>query len=168
MKKEGFNKYKKDMPKRRTSKRACYECGEVGHFIADYPNKQKGKDKEEKKSKPFKKDKYKTQKKKYSGQAQIGEEWDSNSDSDDEGVATIAIHSSTSTKSLFDDMSDEDTPKCLTAKGRKVKSQSKLLDSDNDSDNGCESMLKGLSKNTMSKFKELMEKIEGQEEILEK
>ena len=74
MKKSGYGKYKRDIPKRRTSKRGCYECGEVGHFIADCPNKKKGKDKEEKKSKPFKKDKYKTHKKKYSGQAHIGEE----------------------------------------------------------------------------------------------
>ena len=72
-KKEGFNKYKRDMPKRRTSKRAFYECCEVGHFIADCPNKKKGNDKEEKKGKPFKKDKYKTHKKKYSGQAHISE-----------------------------------------------------------------------------------------------
>ena len=72
----------------------------------------------------LKKDKYKTHKKKYSGQAHIEEEWDSNSDSDfdDEGVATIAIRTSTPIKSLFGEMSDDDTPKCLMVKGRKVKS----------------------------------------------
>ncbi|XP_062191357.1 uncharacterized protein LOC133895215 [Phragmites australis] len=74
MRKGGYSKYKRDMPKRRTSKRACYECGEVGHFIADCPNKKKSKDKEEKKGKPFKKNKSKAYKKKYSGHAHIGEE----------------------------------------------------------------------------------------------
>ena len=152
MKKGGYSKYKRYIPKRRTSKRACYECGEVDHFIVEFPNKKKSKNKEENKNKSFKKDKHKTHKNKYSGQAHIGEEWDSNSDSDsdDEGVTTIAIHSSTPTKSLFGDMSDDDnTPKCLMAKGRKVKLQHKLLDGNS----GCKSMLKGLSKNTMSKIK---------------
>ncbi|XP_062200488.1 histone deacetylase HDT2-like [Phragmites australis] len=109
------------MPKRRTSKRACYECGDVSHFIADCPNKKKGKDKDEKKSKPFKKDKDKAYRKKYFDHAHIGEEWDSNSDfnSDDEGVITIAIRAPTPTKSLFDEMSDDDTPTCFMAKGRK-------------------------------------------------
>ena len=139
----------------------CYECGEVDQFIADCPNKKKSKDKEEKKGKPFKKDKSKAYKKKYSGHAHIGEEWDSNSDSDDEGVATIAIRAPTPTKSLFGEMSDDDTPTCFMAKGRKVKSHSKHLVSDSDSCN--ESMFKGLSKNAMSKLKELMETIEGQE-----
>ena len=46
---------------------------------------------------------------------------------------------------------DDDTPKCLMAKGCKVKSRLKLLGSDSDS--GCESILKGISKNVMSKIK---------------
>jgi hypothetical protein len=129
MRKGGYSKYKRDMPKKRTSRRACYECGEVGHFIADCPNKKKGKDKEDNKVKPYKKDKNKMYKEKYSGQAHIGEEWDSNSDSDsdDEGVATIAIHEPTPRKSLL--MSDDDdvSPKCFMAKSRKVKSQSKAF-----------------------------------------
>ena len=59
---------------------------------------------------------------------------------------------------FFGDMNDDDdTPKCLIVKGCKVKSQSKLLDSDSDSD--CESIRKGVSKNAMSKIKELMETI---------
>jgi hypothetical protein len=54
------------------------------------------------------------------------------------------------------------------AKGRKVKSHPKLLVGDSDSDSCNESIFKGLSTNAMSKLKELMEIIEGQEEILEK
>ncbi|XP_062202381.1 uncharacterized protein LOC133904821 [Phragmites australis] len=122
MKKGGYSKYKRDMFRRRTSMRACYECDKVGHFIVDCPNKKKSKNKYEKKNKTFKKGKYNTRKK-YSGQAHIGEEWDSDydSDSDDEGVVTIVIRSSTPTKSLFGDMSDDDdTPKCLMVKERKV------------------------------------------------
>jgi small-conductance mechanosensitive channel len=49
------------------------------------------------------------------------------------------------------------------AKGRKVKSHPKPLVSDSDSDSCDESIFKGLSKNVMSKLKELMETIEGQE-----
>lgn len=69
--------------KRRNSKRACYECGEVSHVIADCP--KKGNDNDEKK-----RDKSKKHKRKYPGQAHIGEKWDSNdsdSNSDSEGVA---------------------------------------------------------------------------------
>ena len=47
MRKSGYAKYKRDMPKKRISKRACYECGEISHFITDCPNKKKEKDKEE-------------------------------------------------------------------------------------------------------------------------
>ena len=72
--KGGYSKYKKDKSKRRQSKTAYYECGEVGHFIAECPNKKMNKDKEERRNKPYKKDKRKTHKKIYSGQAHIGDE----------------------------------------------------------------------------------------------
>jgi hypothetical protein len=81
---------------RKGKKRACYECGQTGHFIVDCPNK-----KEQEAKKDYKKDKFKKGgkikgyfKKKY-GQAHIGEEWNSNEESssseEEEEVANIAI-----------------------------------------------------------------------------
>src|SRR5438128_9407606 len=53
---KGGNKYKKnfgDKYKKRNKKRQCYECGEIGRYITDCPNKKnKGK-------KEWRKDKYK-------------------------------------------------------------------------------------------------------------
>src|SRR5438128_1390009 len=88
----GGNKYKKsydDKYEKRNKKRQCYECGEVGHYIADCPNKKNEGKKEWKKDKYKKNDKsegYK--KKKYQGHDHTGEEWDSDeesSSSEDEG-----------------------------------------------------------------------------------
>ena len=65
------------------------------------------------------------------GEAHIGHEWDSTKEStseEDEKVATIAIHKSSPTPRLFNDMSDDDyysSHICLMAKGEKVKSKSK-------------------------------------------
>src|SRR5207237_1450356 len=58
----GGNKYKKsldDKYKKRNKKRQCYECGEVGHYIADFPNKKNEGKKKWKKDKYKKDDKYK-------------------------------------------------------------------------------------------------------------
>jgi hypothetical protein len=80
-----FKKFvrKNDKYQRKGKKRACYECGQTGHSIADCPNK-----KEQEVKKDFKKDKFKKggkskgyfKKKKY-GQAHIGEEWNSDEES---------------------------------------------------------------------------------------
>ena len=69
--------------------------------------------------------------KKNMGEAHIGHEWDSTKEStseEDEKVATIAIHKSSPTPRLFNNMSDDDyyySHICLMAKGEKVKSKAK-------------------------------------------
>ena len=66
------------------------------------------------------------------GEAHIGHEWDSTKDSsseEDEKVATIAIHKSSPTPRLFNNMFDDDyySPHtCLMAKHEKVKSKSEV------------------------------------------
>jgi len=61
--------YKKDgNDKKRPNQRRCYECKELGHYIVDRP-KLKNIEKEEKKYK----EKSKDFKKRYHGQAHVGE-----------------------------------------------------------------------------------------------
>ena len=142
-----FKGDKKNNTRTRT-KRMCYNCGKHGHFIANcpYERRDEEEDKKKKKERNFKKDN-KYHKKKSYGEAHIGQEWDSNdesSDSDNDGVATIAIKesSSSSSKSLFSNLNKEKgvNHKCLMAKEgkRKVKTKStlstKYVSSDDDSD----------------------------------
>jgi hypothetical protein len=96
-----FKKFvrKNDKYQRKGRNRACYECGQTDHFIADCPNK-----KEQGAKKNHKKDKFKKggkskgyfKKKKYD-QAHISEEWNSDEESssseEEEEVANIAIQS---------------------------------------------------------------------------
>jgi hypothetical protein len=74
-----FKKFvrKNDKYLRKGKKRACYDCGQTGHFIADCPKK-----KEQEGKKDFKKgEKSKGYFKKKYGQAHIGEEWNSDEES---------------------------------------------------------------------------------------
>jgi hypothetical protein len=91
------------------TKRTFYNCGKHGHIIANCPFERRD-EKDEKKYKPYKKDKgYKRSdkpyKKKSYDEAHIGQEWDSDdesSNSDSGGVATGATKGkSSSNKSLF-------------------------------------------------------------------
>ena len=71
--------------------RRCYECKELGHYIADC-TKLKNKEKEEKKCK----EKSKDFKKIYQGHAHVGEEWESSHEgSDKEGMTSLAIPKTT-------------------------------------------------------------------------
>jgi hypothetical protein len=94
-----FKGNKKDKFKSKT-KRACYNFGKYGHYIAKCPYERREKDddkRKKKKEKSYKK--YMHYKKKAYGEAHIGKEWDSddeNSDSDSDDVATIAIKGSSS------------------------------------------------------------------------
>jgi hypothetical protein len=133
-KKKFFKGDKKDKLGTRT-KRACYNYGKYGHYITNCPDecedeeddKKKKKKKKKKKLKSYKKDKY--YKKKTYGEAYIGKEWDSNdesSDSDSDGVTTVAIKGSfsSSRKSLFPNLNNE-MHTCVMAKESKQKVKSK-------------------------------------------
>jgi hypothetical protein len=94
-----FKKFvrKNDKYQRKGRKRACYECGQTNHFLADCPNKKEQEAKKDHKKDKFKKGgKSKGYFKKY-GQAHIGEEWSSDEESssseEEEEVANIAIQS---------------------------------------------------------------------------
>jgi hypothetical protein len=159
---------------RNERKRACYECGQTGYFIADCPSKKKQEAK-----KDFKKDKFKKggkskgyfKKKKY-GQAHIGEEWNSdeeNSSSDEEEeVGNIAIQS-TSLSRLFANLSDDSfTPTCLMAKGDNVHLfDSKFDDNVDDEYSMKNKMINEFALNGYNIIAELMEKLEKRKATLD-
>jgi hypothetical protein len=118
MKKKYYKKGGDD--KKKLSQRRCYECKEVGHYIADC-QQLKNKEKDEKRYKEKRKD----YKKKYQGHAHVGQEWESShEDSDHEGMATLAMPKSS--RKLFNNISDDedDTRFCLMARGIKVQESS--------------------------------------------
>jgi hypothetical protein len=98
MSKEKFFKGgNKDKLKTR-AKRACYNRGKYGHYIANCPHEHRDEeDDKKKKHKSYKKDKY--YKMKSYGEAHIGKEWDSDdesSDSNSDELATVSIKGSSS------------------------------------------------------------------------
>ncbi|KAK3123305.1 hypothetical protein QOZ80_8AG0628270 [Eleusine coracana subsp. coracana] len=108
---------KKGKSKSRT-KRNCYKCGKPRHFIMNCPNERKG-EKDDNKEK-------RNNKKKYSSEAHIGKTWDFNDeDSDDDNghVATMAVHKTSSSKTLFSNFNKEKefNHKCFMAKESKCK-----------------------------------------------
>jgi hypothetical protein len=113
--------YKKDDDdKKKPSQGRCYECKEVGHYIADCPQ-LKNKEKDEKGYK----EKSKDYKNKYQAHANVGQEWESSHDySDHEAMATLAMPKFS--RKLFNNISDDehDTPVCLMARGTKVQESS--------------------------------------------
>ena len=151
-------------------KRKCYNCGSTDHFIAKCPYEIK----DNKYKKDKKEDKAERRKsKKNMGEAHIGHEWDSTKEStteEDEKVATVAIHKSSPTPRLFNNMSDDDyySPHiCLMAKHEKVKSKSKAksppppsdISSSDISDSSSDEEINMITKNLDGKTKLFITKL---------
>nr|AAX94887.1 retrotransposon protein, putative, Ty1-copia sub-class [Oryza sativa Japonica Group]ABA92936.1 retrotransposon protein, putative, Ty1-copia subclass [Oryza sativa Japonica Group] len=185
LRKSGYGKGRKDDDKgKRQSKRACFNCGEYGHFIADCPKSNKAKAKGGKK-KP---------ERAHVAEAHMAEVWYSRDEEDPEvkpkpkskdkvegegGVATVAFKSSSSSKErLFNNLSDDDDDSyhysCFMAQGRKVMTQKPSetsLDvdsSDEESDNELDDVLKSFSKPAMQHLAKLMRALDSKEQSLER
>jgi hypothetical protein len=165
--------YKKGGDDKKPSRRRCYECKEVGHYIDDCPQLKK-KEKDEKRYK----EKSKDYKKKYQGYAHVGQEWESShEDSDHEGMATLAMPKSS--RKLFNNISDDedDTPFCLMARGTKVQesstssshpftiSSSTQNDFDDEEEQHKAFMIKEFGKKGFKEIKKLMEKLEKKRSV---
>jgi hypothetical protein len=89
-KKKFFKGHKKEKFRSKT-KRACYNCGMYGYYIANcpYERREEDDDKKKKKEKSYKKDKH--YKKKTYGEAHIGKEWDSDDESSDSDSDDVAL-----------------------------------------------------------------------------
>jgi hypothetical protein len=118
-----------------TTKRTCYNYGKHGHFIINCPFQRRDDDDDKKKSNPYKKDKgYKRSDKPYKNKSYdevyIGQKWESNnesSNSNSDGVATVAIKgTSSSSKSLFPNL-NKGKNTCLMVKESKPKVKTKRL-----------------------------------------
>jgi hypothetical protein len=180
-KQKNFKGDKKDKFRSKT-KRACYNYGKYGHNILNCPHKcrEEEDDKKKKKERSYKKDKH--YRKKTYGEAHIGKEWDSDdeiSDSDSDGMATIAIKgsSSSSSKSLFPIL-NKGKHTCLMAKEskRKVKSKSSPskyvssddeLDSTDEEDEDEETLLNVKWKNPKQRIKGLLKEVGICDELID-
>jgi hypothetical protein len=105
-------KGRKEYPNKNKSmgKHSCFKCGKTSHFIAQCPDN----DNDQGQEKHGKREKKNYRKAK--GEAHIGKEWDSDcssSDSDNEGLAALALDKS----SLF----PNECHTCLMAKEKKVR-----------------------------------------------
>ena len=133
---QNFGKNKGEYEQRRISNKPCFGCKKLGHFIADCPKeKKKNKDNKEGSSK-----KERPRYKKQAGEAHLGQEWDSQeeSESENEDVATMAFkasphHSTTLFKDLIDD-ADQDQVICLMAVNMKVNTPNSSDDELDDED----------------------------------
>ncbi|RCV30769.1 hypothetical protein SETIT_6G121900v2 [Setaria italica] len=148
LKKKAFKKNGDD--RKRTSQRRCYECKEVGHFIANYQA--------------------------HVGQQWDSSDEKFNR----ECMATLAILKPTTPTKLFNNISDneDDTPFCLMAKGTKVlntTSSSSISSSissnvqnelDDEEENIKVKMIKEFGKKGYKEIKKLLEKLEKKKESL--
>ena len=116
------------------------------------------------------------------GEAHIGHEWDSTKESsyeEHEKVATIAIHKSSPTLTLFNNMSDDDyySPHiCFMSKGEKVKYKSKAkppppslsdISSSDICDSSSDEEINMITKNLDGKTKLFITKLMEDLEILQ-
>jgi hypothetical protein len=153
------------------SKRVCYRCGNSGHFIAkclytsdsDRDDDKKGKKKMEKKR----------YYKKKGGEAHMGRKWDSDESStdcsSDKDAANIAINKGL----LFPNVGH----KCLVARdGKKKKVHSRDTPkyttsndegSSSDNEDDLTSLFDNLTKDQKKKINELIESINGKDDLLE-
>jgi hypothetical protein len=150
---------KRDKKLKTTTKRTCYTYGKHDHFIANCPFERRDDSDDKKEYKPYKKDKgYKRSdkpyKKKSYGEAHIGQEWESedeSSNSDSNGVATVAIKKKPSSiKSLYPKL-NQGKQTCLMAKENKSKVKTKGMPSpkyvsSDDSDDDDATFPNGLNK----------------------
>jgi hypothetical protein len=165
--------------RKKKSQRKCYEGGEYGHFIAECP-KNKNKNEEEKKCK----EKSKEYKNKYLGRAHMGQQGDS-SDEDEEpkkqGMATVAMAQVSSSRHLFNNLSDNEDHShfCLMSRGSKVQestTSSSLTSSSSTPSSDIENfdeekemednMIKKFGKKGHKEIKKLLDKLEEKKEIL--
>jgi hypothetical protein len=169
-KSNGYKLVKRRFPSKK--KRTCYRCGSTKHIIAECPlENNQGKNKKERNGG---KRRYKN-----AGEADIGHEWDSTKESsdEDEEVATVTIHKTTSSPRLFNNLFDDDDSHhiCLMAKGDKVKlrmkspspppsdiSSSELSDSSDDT-----KLAKSLDPRTKLFITTIMEELEHAKAELE-
>jgi hypothetical protein len=178
MKKKNFSRGDKKF--KSITKRTCYNCGKHDHFIANCPFEHRDDDDDKKKNKPYKKDKgYKRSdkpyKKKSYGEVHIAQEWKSNDESsnfDSDGVATVAIKgTSSSRKSRFPKL-NQGKHTCLMAKENKRKIKIKGLsspkyvsnDDDDDSDD-APPFPNGINKKVI--IKKLRKELVAQDQLLE-
>jgi hypothetical protein len=172
-----------------TTNRTCYNCDNHGHFIANCPFERRDDGDDKKKYKPYKKDKgYKRSdkpyKKKSYGEAHVGQEWESedeSSNSDSDGMTTVAIKGkSSSNKSLFPKLNQEKHTCLMTKKNKhKVKtngiSSPKYVsnnDNDDSDDDDDAPFLNGLNekrviKNLENELVARDQLLEDQEDLLE-
>jgi hypothetical protein len=140
----------------------------LGTSFADCPEeKKKNKDNKESSSK-MDKPRYK----KHAGEAHLGEEWDSNeeSNSDNEDVATMSFKTSSSHQpSLFEDLTDDEDQgpiMCLMAKNMKVTSANSS-DDELDVEDEIASLIKQYGKRAATKMMKLIMKLDNLDETLE-
>jgi hypothetical protein len=167
---------------RSKAKRACYNYGKYGHYIANCSHecREKDDDKKKKKEMRYKKDKH--YKKKSYGEAHIGKEWDfddESSESDSDGVTTVAIKGPTSSlsKSLFPNLNKgKHTYLMAKESKRNVKSKSSPskhvssddeLDSSDEEDEDEEALLNVMCKNPKEMIKGLLKEVEICDELLD-